>query len=157
MIQMNVTKTVILISLMIAGCTKNVSETDGFVSAYQFSRNIGWAYTLPNDAQEVRARLESHGTQRNFLYLRFRMDLEKLPALLEEWAKDLRFAGSGNKIGSKLDITKANYAGATKRLQWWQPQKIVHGYYTSIPESGGLGIRIWVDSDTSVVYILDVA
>jgi hypothetical protein len=154
---MDIAKVLVFMAITLCGCKQNVSETNGFVSQDQFSAEIGWAYSLPKDAHEIRAQLESRGTQRNYLYLRFRTDLNNLPALLEGWAKDSRFARLGNKVGPRLDITKANYAGATTKLKWWQPRRIIHGYYTNIPELGGLGIRVWVDSDASVVYVLDVA
>jgi hypothetical protein len=155
---MDLTRTLVIsLAITAYGCTEKVSETNGFVSPNEFSATIGWAYPLPADAQDVRARLESKGTQRNFLYLRFRMDLRKLPALLEQWSKDSRFAARGNKVGLQLDIAKADYEGITNKLDWWQPRKIVHGYYATIPEAGGPGIRVWVDSDASLVYVLDVA
>ena len=143
-------------SLIFVACQKEeVQETAGYVSRQEFNEKMGWACSLPDDASNVRARLESRGTQDNTLYIRFNTRVAAFSTALQQWARDPRFSDGGSPVTSPLPIAKGDYRRLNKKLHWWQPQKIVHGYYISIPTPGGLGVRVWVDKDASVVYACD--
>jgi hypothetical protein len=137
-------------------CNKpDVNETRGYVSREDFYSAVGWSYSLPDDATNIRARFEGRGTQANVLYLRFSTNVADLAKTLGEWSKTPRFTRDGKRMTTHLPLAKGDFRNVSGELDWWRPDTITDGYYANIPEPGGLGLRIWVDTGNSVVYVCD--
>lgn len=147
---------IVVVCCLLFGCRRGeIVETAGYVSRDKFYQGIGWAYPLPDDARNVRARWELRGTQDNTLYIRFNTNVEKFSSTLREWTRPI-FSPSGSRMMSPLQIKNGDYRGIDSSLDWWQPNKIREGYYVNIPDQlAGHGLRIWVDKGESVVYACD--
>lgn len=140
-------------SVLLCCCSQVVYDTKGFVSREEFDRKFGWGLALPASARQVRARVESRGTQQNTTYMAFPCDLNELDKTVQQWATDSSQSTAG--AIHHFPLTNADYEGTGDAPIWWSPRNIQSGYYMKLPRAGGRGIRIWVDQARGISYLYD--